>query len=288
LDARAFTNDPASPNALTSRQSKFKLSLAAYSYRELLTTKGNQPAAMDLHGFIDECAAMQLDGAELTGYYMPETPTPEYLHQLRAYCFHSGLSVSGTAIRSDFGWPNQAPERETQLQHVRRWVDYATELHAPMIRIFAGHAKKGVDEATTHRLMVTGIAEVCRYAGSKGIYLALENHGGPTETADGVLKLLEDVNSPWLRVNLDSGNFRGAKDPYAQFEQLVPYAVNVQIKVVITMPDGSKKPTEMSRLAEILKKGGYRGFVALEYEESGDVRAACRKHIFEMRKALTG
>ena len=61
----------------------------------------DKPATMDLHGFIDECAAMQLEGAELTGYYMPELPDRAYLHSLRTHCFQSGLTVSGTAIPAD-------------------------------------------------------------------------------------------------------------------------------------------------------------------------------------------
>ena len=108
------------------------------------------------------------------------------------------------------------------MEHVRKWIDYADWLQAPTIRIFAGFPEKGLDPTVAHQLMVDGMREAADYASEKGIYLGLEDHGGPTETAEGLLKLLHDANHPWLGVNLDTGNFRGAVDPYKQMEMVAP------------------------------------------------------------------
>lgn len=267
------------------RAAKFKFSLAAYSYRKMLTAAGDATPEMDLFGFVDECAKMQLDGVELTSYYMPEEPSDAYLIDLRSHCFRQGLAVSGTAIRNDFGHSEPAA-RERELAHVRRWIDNAATLHAPMIRIFAGHAKKGVSPEKTHELMVEGIQESCEYAASRGIYLALENHGGVTASADGLLKLVRDVDSPWLGVNLDTGNFRDGGDPYAQMEAVAKYAVNVQVKVVVKDAQGNPQPMDFSRLKAILTEANYRGFVVLEYEEPGDVPSECRRYVTQMRTDL--
>lgn len=263
---------------------KFKLSLAAYSYRDQLAPKKGKPM-MDLHGFIEECAAMQLDGAELTGYYMPAEPDEAYLRDLRSHCFRAGLSVSGTATRNEFGWPPSHENHKKEIDHVKKWIDYAYQLHAPTLRIFAGHPQLKNDEASTHAWMVQSMKEAARYAGEKGVYLGLENHGGPTETADGLLKLIHDVDSPWLGANLDTGNFRGEEDPYTQMEKVAPYAVNAQVKVVLPTKAG-KVPMDYKRVASILRKANYRGYVVLEYEEPGDVAAECRKAIAELRSAL--
>ncbi len=241
---------------------------------------------MDLHGFIEECAAMQLDGAELTGYYMPEAPSEKYLRDLRLHCFRSGLSVSGTATRNEFGWPEGHPNRQKELDHVRRWIDYSVQLQAPTLRIFAGHPQLGNDEGSTHRWMVSGLKQAAgEYAGEKGVYLGLENHGGPTATADGLLRLIHDVDNPWLGANLDTGNFRGDEDPYLQMAKVAPFAVNVQVKVVLTTKDG-KVGMDYARMADILRKANYRGFVVLEYEEPGDVPSECRKTLAKMRESL--
>ena len=182
---------------------KFKLSLAAYSYRQLLT--GDKPE-LTLFNFIDDCAKFGLDGTELTSYYFPENPAPEFLHRLKAHSFRSGLDISGTAIRNDFGFKAGAA-RDENLSHVKKWIDYAEMMGTSVIRVFAGHQKKGVSEQETHRLMVAGFEECCEYAGKHGVHLALENHGGPTSTSDGLLKFVNDVKSDWFGVNLDTGNF---------------------------------------------------------------------------------
>ncbi len=124
-----------------------------------------------------------------------------------------------------------------------------------------------------------------RVCGEKGVYLGLENHGGPTATADGLLRLIHDVDNPWLGANLDTGNFRGDEDPYLQMAKVAPFAVNVQVKVVLTTKDG-KVGMDYARMADILRKANYRGFVVLEYEEPGDVPSECRKTLAKMRESL--
>ncbi|UUO05381.1 sugar phosphate isomerase/epimerase [Blastopirellula sp. J2-11] len=259
----------------------FKLSLAAYSYRKLL--QGDKPQ-LTMADFIDDCAKMQLDGTELTSYYFPPNVSPEQLRELKRQAFLLGLSISGTAVGNDFGHPAGA-QRDKQIADVKRWIDNAAILSAPVIRIFAGHAKKGVSPDESHRLMVEGMQEVCDYAGKQGVFLALENHGGPTATAVGLLKLVKAVDSPWFGVNLDTGNFHG-EDIYGDLAKVAPYALNVQVKVVVSGPDGKKVPTDFAQIAKILRDANYRGFVVLEYEENADPREECPKFVEILRKAL--
>ena len=260
---------------------KFKFSLAAYSYRKLLSGKG---AKLTLSDFISDCAQMGLEGTELTSYYFPKKVTDEYLYKLKQEAFQLGLSVSGTAVGNDFGHPEGDPKRTEQIAHVKRWVDHAEKMGAPVIRIFAGHAKKGVSAPDSHRLMVSAIEECCDYAGKHGVHLALENHGGPTSTAKGLMAFVNDVKSPWFGVNLDTGNFRTG-DIYAQLAEVAPYALNVQIKVAVAGPKG-KQPSDFKRLAKILRDANYRGFVVLEYEEAGDPRKESAKFIKQLRETF--
>lgn len=264
-------------------QPKFKFSLAAYSYRMLLT--GNPPD-LTLADFINDCAALGLEGTELTSYYFPKTITHEYLRDLKRQAFRLGLGISGTAVGNDFGHP-EGLQRQKQIEMVKQWIDYAEILSAPVIRVFAGHQKAGNSAEQTHKLVVAGLQEVCEYAGEHGIHLALENHGGPTATADGLMSIVRDVESPWFGVNLDTGNFHSA-DVYGDLARVAPYALNVQVKVVVADANGSRQPADYARMADILRAANYRGYVVLEYEEAGDVRAECRKHIEALRKAFEG
>jgi len=262
---------------------KFKFSLAAYSYRDLLT--GDSPQ-LTLADFVDDCAGMDLEGTELTSYYFPTPTTEAYLRTLKQQCFRLGLGVSGTAIGNDFGYP-AGEERDQQIAAAKQWIEYAEILGAPVIRIFAGKRQENVSPEQTHSLMVEGIEECCDYAGQHGVYLALENHGGPTSTAEGMLSFIHDVRSPWFGVNLDTGNFY-SDDPYSDLAKIAPYAVNVQVKVVTAVGEErrDKKPTDFARIAHILREATYRGYIVLEYEEEGDPRIECPKYVTQLREAF--
>src|SRR5262249_34370512 len=147
--------------------------------------------------------------------------------------------ISGTAIGNNFCLP-PGPNRDEQLEQTRVWIDRAAELDAPVIRIFAGNVPKNGTEDQAVTWAIEGIKESLPYAASKGITLALENHGGITSTPAQTLKLVRAVSGPNFGVNLDTGNFRG-EDPYAEIAELAPYAVNVQVKTEVHRRGGTKE-----------------------------------------------
>ncbi len=260
----------------------FKLSLAAYSYRSLLQAK---PPKLTLIDFIDDCAKFGLDGTELTSYYFPQPPTEEYLRQVKGEAFRRGLDISGTAVGNDFCFP-PGEKRDQQIAHVKRWIEYADMMDAPVIRIFSGQAKPGVSQEESQRLAVEGIEECCRHAAKYGIFLALENHHGLTTMPDDMLAIVRRVNSPWFGVNMDTGNFH-TEDVYGDLAKLAPYSLNVQVKVAIRGAGRDAEPTDFERVANILRTAGYRGYVVLEFEERGEPRDECRKYIQQMREVFT-
>lgn len=258
-----------------------RFSLAAYSYRNLLTGENPQ---LTLKDFVDDCVKFGLEGTELTSYYFPKDVSSKYLTNLKRHCFRQGIDISGTAVGNDFGFPEEA-KRQEQISTLKQWIERASLLGAPVIRIFAGHQKPGTDAETAHRLMVTAMEECCEHAGKFGVTLALENHGGPTATADGLLSFVQDIQSPWFGVNLDTGNFH-SDDIYGDLARVAPHAVNVQVKVVITPEGQPRQPTDFGRIAQILNDSGYSGYTVLEYEEKGNPREECPRFLDQMRDAF--
>ncbi|MFH1922525.1 MAG: sugar phosphate isomerase/epimerase family protein [Planctomycetota bacterium] len=279
------TRTPAIAPINRSGTAKFKFSLAGYSYRKLL--KGNPPE-LTLDDFLADCARFGLEGTEPTSYYFPADFTLDYLRHLKGLAFRLGLDISGTAVGNDFCFP-PGPERDQQIANVKQWIDYAEILGAPVIRIFSGRPRKEQTEDEAHRLAVEGIEECCDYAGQHGVFLALENHGGLTTKIEGIMRLVDDVKSPWFGVNLDTGNFRDSSsldEMYGNMARLAPYSLNVQVKVAVMGPDGKKVPSDFARLAQILTDAGYRGYIVLEYEEDEDPRVACPRYLDELREAF--
>ena len=97
--------------------------------------------------------------------------------------------------------------------------------------------------------------------------------------------MVRQVESPWFGVNLDTGNFH-SEDVYADLERVAPYALNVQVKVTVSGPDGKRQPTDLARLAGMLRNAHYRGYIVLEYEEAGDPRQECQRYLPQLRQAF--
>jgi sugar phosphate isomerase/epimerase len=261
-------------------KSHLRLSIAAYSYRKYLNLK---KPSMTLDDFVALAADMDLDAVEPTAYYFADT-SPRYLAHLKGKCTRLGLDVSGTAVGNDFCVADPA-KLKAQIDGVKQWVERASLLGAKTIRIFAGRAPKGEGEAKARARCVEAIQEACDYAGKYGVYLALENHGGITETLDQTLALVRAVKHDWFGVNLDTGNFH-TPDPYADLAKLAPYAVTVQIKTEIQRPGMKKEDADLRRIIDILRAANYRGYVALEYEAAEEPKIAIPRHVAALKRVL--
>ncbi len=269
---------------------RLNLSLAAYSFRDFFkdSNRPRQAAAerqIDILDFIDYCADQGCAGAELTSYYFPKELTEEYLREVRRHAFLRGVEISGTSVGNNFALP-KGEARDKEIASVKTWIGYAATLGAPHIRIFAGAPPKETAHDEAVKLCVEAIEECCAYAGSRGIFLGLENHGGIVAEPAVLLEIVRAVKSPWFGINLDTGNFHTA-DPYASLAECAPFAVNVQIKPVIK-PAGAaeEQPTDYARIAQILREANYQGWVALEYESKPDPWTAVPPILAQLREVF--
>ena len=259
----------------------YKLSVAAYSYRQFL--QGAQKK-MDLFDFIRLCSEMGSEGVELTEYYFEKPVTPEYVMRLKAAAHLWGQTITGTPIGNVFTHP-AGPERDKQLETYRKWIDISANLGSPAVRTFAGNAPRGTSETDARRNAIETLEIACEHAGKRGVFVALENHGGVVAEAEGLLEIVRAVKSPWLGINLDTGNFR-TEDPYADLARCAPYAVSAQYKVEMSPRGKGVQPADFPRIVKILREAGYRGWVTLEYEAKEDPMVAVPRHLAEMRRAI--
>jgi len=277
-------------SATPARQPYMKLSLAAYSFNRYLPNswrgKPKPDAMMSLEDFIDFCAEQQIEGTELTGYYFPAEITADYLNHLKNKTFRLGLDISGTAIGNDFCVPDEK-KLAFELERAKTWIDHAADMGAPVIRVFAGRVASGdTEEAAIERCADT-MNKALEYAATRGVALALENHGGITATPKQMFSIIDKVKpSPWFGVNFDSGNFQ-TDDPYRDLEKIAPLAINAQIKVSVR-PNGKHQPADMERVVGILTKAGYRGYLVLEYEEKEAPRTEIPKHLTRLKELIHG
>lgn len=234
-----------------------KLGTCAYSYRDLLTAK-----KITLEQFLDIAAGLNFDGVELTSYYFPEE-TKSYLVSIKRECFVRGLDISGTAVGGNFA--NEDPEkRKAQIDHVKDWIVKSAILGSSVLRVFAGAKPDGVDRDTAENWIRDGLAACEPLAREEGVILALENHGGLTSDAAGTLALVKPLDSPWVGINLDFGNFKG--DIYEQFAQCAPFTVTTHAKKAYHEGD-ARVLVDYRKVVRTMRDAGYNGYISIEYEE---------------------
>ena len=119
--------------------------------------------------------------------------------------------------------------------------------------------------------------------GTEGHSDRMENHGGLTATSDGTLALFRAVDSDWLGINLDLGNYAG--DSYAEIEKTAPYAITCHAKTEVPGPEG-KVEADLARMVDILDKAGYKGYLSIEYEAEEDAMTAVPKFAAQLRSLV--
>lgn len=269
-----------------SGKSRLDLSLAAYSLRgKMAWMKGRKTQGeMTLTDFLDYCHQVGVSGAELTAYFFASPVTSPGLERLKAKAQKLGVAISGGAIGNNFSADPGSEEAKTQLTYTRNWIDHYAALGAPVIRVFGGNPPKGMDESRAVKNIIANMKEALDHAAKRRVKLAIENHDFLTDV-DRLLALIENFDSPWFGVNLDSGNLAPTPDPYADLERLVPFAINVQLKVEIPV-NGKKEKADLPRIIAMLKKARYQGFVVLEYEDKEDPMVAIPRYLDTLREAI--
>ncbi|GEO10083.1 sugar phosphate isomerase/epimerase family protein [Segetibacter aerophilus] len=262
--------------------SKLRVSLNAYSFNEPLTKK-----TMTLDDLLNFCAENNFDAVDLTGYYFPgypAVPEDEYIFHLKQKAHRLGLDISGTGIRNDFTNPDKG-KRKDDTKLIKKWIECAAKLGAPVIRIFSGlNIPEGHtwDEVTTW--MVKDMKECADYGKQYGVIVAIQNHNDFIKTAEQAQKIIEQVNSDWFGLVLDIGSYRTG-DPYKQIEQTAKYAVNWQLKELMFL-DNREQKTDLQKVISIIKASGYRGYVPIETLGAGDPKIKVPVFLAEVRKAL--
>ncbi len=263
--------------------SKVKIGQNCYSFNQPLMAK-----TMTVEEMFRISASVGFEAADLTGYYFstyPVVPSDEEIYRYKKSAFLLGLDISGTGVRNDFTL-SDPEKRKLEVQLVKDWIIVAAKLGAPVIRVFAG---KGVPEGFTRKQvvewMVKDLQECADFGAQHGVMVGIQNHNDFLKTASDVEEILHQVKSEWFGLILDIGSFRTTGNPYKEIEQVVPYAINWQIKETVFINNVETK-TDLKKIAAILKDSGYRGYIPIETLGAGDPTAKVTRFFGEVKEAV--
>jgi L-ribulose-5-phosphate 3-epimerase len=271
-----------------------RFAVSTYSYWHFRTEK------FPIEKVIDHAADLGFDGVEILHRQMADE-TPAYINKLKQQAFRRGLDLVMLSIHQDFVFPDPA-ERKKHIEHTEKCIDIAAQFGIPAIRLNSGRWKtiksfddlmkvkgnepplEGYKTADAMKWCVDSIQQCLPKAEKAGVMLALENHWGLTTSVDLLLQIYKEVNSPWLGINLDTGNFPG--DPYDDFAKVAPHASIVQAKTYYGGGEWYTLDLDYKRMASILRKANFRGYVSLEMEGKESASTAVPKSLAALRSAF--
>jgi sugar phosphate isomerase/epimerase len=279
-----------------------KIGIDSYCYHrffgEVYPQQTPPPARMTLEDFLLRARDFGVDGVSLESCFIPDQD-PGYLR-------HIGEMLDAYGMDRVYAWGHpdglEGGRNTDAYQEMIASLPRARQIGAAVMRVVGSSLmfRKEPHEPQLERL-ARMFREAVKAAADHGIRLAVENH--IDFTADEMLRLLEDVGSPWLGINFDTGNFlRLLDDPVKGMRKLARHVYATHIKDLkvqrgvaadewyffsCTPVGGGLVDNE--ELARLLRSAGYQGFLAVEIDflhpdYGNDEDAAVGKSVRELRR----
>ncbi len=281
---------------------KVKLGVASYSYWHFRDPK------VTIEQVIEKAGALDVSGVDILHRQM-DIPEKEpltdahrgHLRKLKRHALRHGVGLICLSIHQNFVSPDRDYLR-SQIEHTRKCIEIAYELGVPCLRINSGrwNTIKDFDELMKARGIepvlpghtedegfqwcIDTLGQCIAKAEQCGVVLAVENHWGLSRTPEGLLRIVNAFNSPWVGALMDTGNF--LENPYDKLKQIAPKTVYVQAKTYYGGGEWYTLDLDYKRIARILADANYTGYVALEFEGKAPADEAVPKSIAMLRKAF--
>jgi len=277
--------------AAESPSSKIRLAIATYSYWHF------RPPKVSIETVIDRAAEFGVEGVDVLHRQM-DSEEPSYVRKLKRHALSRGVSLVCLSIHQDFV-ESKEEERDKNIKHTIRCIELAAQLGIPCIRLNSGRwntiasfddlmkargeepVLPGHTEDDGFKWCIECVQKCLPRAEELGVVLAMENHWGLTRTPEGLLRVVNAVNSPWLGALMDTGNF--LENPYDKLKQIAPKTVFVQAKTYFGGGEWYTLDLDYKRIAAILREAGYRGYISLEFEGKQDPNSAVPKSLDLLR-----
>jgi L-ribulose-5-phosphate 3-epimerase len=295
-NSRSFAEEKPQPLGEKPKSRSNPIGISTYSFWQF-----EHEEYRDIEKCIDLAAEWGFDGVEILHRQMTNEENG-YLQKLKKRAFVNGLALMGFSTHQGFVSP-QEEERKKNIDHTIHCIELAYALGIPTMRVNTGRwgTSKDFDELMKNRgieprlpgytdddgfkWVIDSFEKLLPVAEKCGVLLGLENHWGLGRTAEGVLRIVDAIKSPWLQVTADTGNF--LEDPYDRLELLAPKTILLQAKTYYGGGLWYQLDLDYDRIAKIFHKHNYRGFVSLEFEGKEDPKVAVPKSLELLRKSFS-
>jgi len=210
-----------------------------------------------------------IDAVEYVSVFFNST-TDKYVNELRRICLDNDVDSVLIMVDNEGNMgANDERERIKAVENHYKWIEAAKLLGCQSIRVNA--RGEGTREEVA-KAAVDGLGKLTEYGSTEGINVIVENHGGYSSDGEWLTGVIKEVGSPYCGTLPDFGNFKisdgNMYDRYKGVKELLPYAKGVSAKSNVFNNEGDEINTDYYKMMKIVKDGGYRGYVGIEYEGS--------------------
>lgn len=291
----AAAQQEAAPTTVPTHWRGNPIGVSTYSY-----WRYRADSKLPIDACIDMAGETGFDAVEILEVQMQKKDN-SYLQDLKRRAFIHGMDLCGMSTHQGFVTPDKA-KRQANIERTTASLELAYKLGIPTIRVNTGRwgTSKNFDELMKNRgiepplkgyteedafpWVIESFEKLLPVAEKLGVTMGLENHWGLGLTPEGVLRIINALDSPWLRATMDTGNF--LEDPYRRLEKMAPHTVFVQAKTYHGGGVWYTLDLDHNRVAAILRKQDYRGYISLEFEGKEDPKTAIPKSLAMLRKAF--
>jgi sugar phosphate isomerase/epimerase len=145
---------------------------------------------------------------------------------MKEICDARGIKVGSISGHSPLMKPEAAIPRLT------RAILLAASVGAKFVNTDEMVKPDWMTDEEAHQAMYYTLRKIEMVARRHQVYVCIEPHGIYTKTAAGLLRIVNLVKSPWIRVNWDTGNsyLAGVEDPYEGLELVKDQVFHVHAK----------------------------------------------------------
>lgn len=165
-----------------------------------------------------------------------------------------------------------AEERAEALRTHRLWIDIAARFGCPGIRPRVPSPSPTILDMDC---AVDTLRRLAEYGESKGVIVNLENDNPVVEAYPTLVRILERVNSPFLRALPDFANsLAGGDQAYnvAAMKALFPFAKTITHAKDWEHIHGVPQTLDMREIVEIARRSGFNGWYSIESDSADDAR----------------
>jgi sugar phosphate isomerase/epimerase len=269
---------PNQPNVNFPAAVRDRISVASYPFRDFISPERDEsPAAsknlkMELTEFAAHVVSrFKVNKIEPWSHHF-RSLDPKYLSEFRTALDKANASIVDIAVDGEHSfYAPDAAERERAVAVNKQWIDAAVVLGSPSIRT---HINGPENQPPDLPLSADTLKRIAEYGASRNVVVHLENDDGVTEDPFFIAKLIDAVNSPWLHALPDFGNSLMHLAPdkaYEGLEEMFRRAYGIShVKASESTDKGAVVSVDLAYAFGILKKSGYRGYLSMEYDDSGD------------------